>query len=97
MRKKIDRSLSKSKYGIVILSQNYIKEDKYWTVAELNGLFQMESTGGKIIPIWHKLSKKEVLEYSPMIADKMAANTTNMTATEITVLLKELLNDENND
>lgn len=96
MRKKIDRGLSKSKYGIVILSPNYIKEGKYWTASELNGLFQMESIGGKIIPIWHKLSKKEVLEYSPMIADKKAANTTSMTASEIATLLKQLLDDENN-
>lgn len=96
MRKKIDRGLSKSKYGIVILSPNYIKEGKYWTASELNGLFQMESIGGKIIPIWHKLSKKEVLEYSPMIADKKAANTTSMTAFEIATLLKQLLDDENN-
>ena len=96
MRKKIDRGLSKSKYGIVILSPNYIKEGKYWTASELNVLFQMESIGGKIIPIWHKLSKKEVLEYSPMIADKKAANTTSMTAFEIATLLKQLLDDENN-
>ena len=97
MRKKIDIGLSKSKYGIVVLSPNYIKDGKYWTAAELNGLFQMESIGRKIIPIWHKLSKKEIMEYSPMIADKKAANTTDMTASEIAVLLKELLDDENND
>lgn len=97
MRKKIDRGLSKSKYGIVVLSPNYIKDGKYWTAAELNGLFQMESIGRKIIPIWHKLSKKEIMEYSPMIADKKAANTTDMTASEIAVLLKELLDDKNNE
>lgn len=97
MRKKIDKGLSKSRYGIVVLSPNYIKEGKYWTAAEFNGLFQMESIGGKIIPIWHKLTKKEVMEYSPMIADKKAANTTIMTASEIAVLLKELLDDKNND
>lgn len=97
MRKKIDRGLSKSRYGIVVLSPNYIKEGKYWTAAEFNGLFQMESIGGKIIPIWHKLTKKEVMEYSPMIADKMAANTATMTASEIAALLKELLDAENNE
>lgn len=95
MRKKIDNGLRKSKYGIVVLSPDYIKEGKYWTGAEFNGLFQMESIGSKIIPIWHKLKKEEVMEYSPMIADRKAANTTNMTASEIAILLKELLDSEN--
>ena len=43
MREKIDRGLAKSKYGVVILSPNYIAEHKYWTKAELNGLFQVET------------------------------------------------------
>ncbi|WP_288534109.1 toll/interleukin-1 receptor domain-containing protein [uncultured Ruminococcus sp.] len=43
MREKIDKGLAKSRYGIVVLSPNYIAEHKYWTKAELNGLFQMEN------------------------------------------------------
>ena len=43
MRKKIDEGLSKSKFGIIVLSPNYIAENKYWTKIELDGLFQLES------------------------------------------------------
>ena len=42
MRAKIDEGLKKSKFGVVVLSPDYIKEGKYWTKAELDGLFQLE-------------------------------------------------------
>lgn len=91
MREKIDRGLSKSKYGVVVLSPNYIAEYKYWTKAELNGLFQVETINGKtILPIWHNLTKKQVVEYSPIIADRKAMTTASMTAEEIANELKNL-------
>ena len=95
MREKIDKGLAKSRYGVVILSPNYIAEHKYWTKAELNGLFQVESINGKIIlPIWHNLTKKQVVEYSPIIADRKAMTTASMTAEEIAIQLKELFTPE---
>ena len=91
MREKIDKGLAKSRYGVVILSPNYIAEHKYWTKAELNGLFQVESINGKVIlPIWHNLTKKQVVEYSPIIADRKAMTTAAMTPEEIATELKEL-------
>ena len=95
MREKIDKGLAKSKYGVVVLSPNYIAENKYWTKAELNGLFQIESINGKVIlPIWHNLTKKQIVEYSPIIADRKAMTTASMTAEEIAVQLKELFTPE---
>ena len=98
MREKIDRGLAKSKYGVVILSPNYIDEHKYWTKAELNGLFQVETVNGKtILPIWHDLTKKQVVEYSPIIADRKAMTTASMTAEEIAAELKELFAPDDTD
>lgn len=95
MREKIDKGLAKSRYGVVVLSPNYIAEHKYWTKAELNGLFQVESINGKVIlPIWHNLTKKQIVEYSPIIADRKAMTTASMTAEEIAVQLKELFTPE---
>lgn len=100
MREKIDKGLSKSRYGVVILSPNYISENKYWTKAELNGLFQVETINGKtILPIWHNLTKKQVTEYSPIIADRKAMTTASMTAKEIAIEIKglfTLINTEEN-
>ena len=98
MREKIDKGLSKSRYGVVILSPNYIAEHKYWTKAELNGLFQVETVNGKtILPIWHNLTKKQVVEYSPIIADRKAMTTASMTAEEIATELKDLFGVAEND
>lgn len=91
MREKIDKGLSRSRYGVVILSPDYIDENKYWTKAELNGLFQIEAFNGKtILPIWHKLTKKQVVEYSPIIADRKAMTTALMTPEEIAAEFKGL-------
>lgn len=92
MRERIDQGLRKSKFGIVVLSPNYIAEGKYWTKSELDGLFQMESINGKgILPIWHNLTKKQVIEYSPIIANRLAMNTATLTAQEIAQEMKKIL------
>lgn len=92
MRAKIDDGLKKSRFGVVVLSPDYIKEGKYWTKTELDGLFQLESVTGKtLLPIWHKLTKKDVMAYSPIIGSKLAMNTAAMTAAEIAAELKSLL------
>lgn len=92
MRKRIDEGLRKSTFGVAVLTPNYIADEKYWTKTELDGLFQLESINGKtLLPIWHNLTKKEVMEYSPIIASKLAMNTAIMTPKEIAEELKKLV------
>ena len=92
MRTRIDDGLRKSKFGIVILSPNYIAEGKYWTKEELNGLFQLESINGKkILPIWYNLNKAQIMDFSPMIANKKAIIAADATPEEIANELKNLL------
>lgn len=92
MRQRIDDGLRNSKFGVVVLSPNYIAEGKYWTKAELNGLFQLESVNGKtLLPIWYNLNKQDVMKFSPIIADKKAMTTASMTAQEIAKELAALL------
>jgi predicted nucleic acid-binding Zn-ribbon protein len=89
LRAKIDTGLRKSRYGIVVISKHYIK--KGWTQYELDGLFQREMTGGKIIlPIWHDITKQEVQDFSPTLAGRKALNTTLFTAREIADELKKI-------
>ena len=93
LRSKIDIGLKKSKYGIVVLSKDYIR--KGWTQYELDGLFQIEMMNGKtILPIWHNITKKEVQESSPSLAGKLALNTAMMTPSEIAQQLNQILNIE---
>ena len=89
LRKKIDAGLVNSRFGIVIISPSFVK--KNWTEYELNGMVAREMNGHKVIlPIWHKISKDEVLKFSPTLADKMALNTSIHSTEEIIKALKEL-------
>lgn len=89
LRKKIDQGLANSRFGIVIISQNFIR--KNWTEYELNGMVAREMNGHKVIlPIWHKVTKNEVLAYSPTLADKMALNTSLHSIEDIVNELKKL-------
>ncbi|XHR83846.1 MAG: TIR domain-containing protein [Gloeotrichia echinulata GP01] len=74
LRSSIDKGLSNSKYGIVVLSHNFFK--KVWTEKELNGLNAKEITGVKsILPLWHNVSYKDIVHYSPTLADKVGVKT----------------------
>lgn len=95
MRARIDDGLKKSKFGIAVISPDYIADGKYWTKAELDGLFQLESVNGKmLLPIWHNITKQQVMNYSPIIASKLAMTTASMTAEEIAKEMQSLLSEE---
>lgn len=98
MREKIDEGLRKSRFGIAVLSPDYIADGKYWTKSELDGIFQLESINGKsLLPIWHNLTKKRVMEYSLIIAGRLAMNTATLTPQEIAEEMAKLIKDKNID
>ena len=74
LMRSIDEGLRNCDYGIVILSKSFF--NKEWPQKELAGLVQKEDKGKKVIlPIWHKIDKDDVAEYSPILADKVAVKT----------------------
>lgn len=76
LRQSIDRGLSSSKFGIVILSPAFFA--KHWPQRELDGLVAREVGGGKVIlPVWHQISAAEICTYSPMLADRLAASSSD--------------------
>ena len=90
LRRKIDQGLSKSKFGIVVISRSFIK--KGWTNYELDGLMTKAISGQQILlPIWHDITKQEVIDYSPSLADKVARNTSQETVEEIAEEIAELI------
>jgi hypothetical protein len=90
LRQSIDKGLSQSRYGIVVLSSAFFA--KNWPQYELNGLLAKEMEGRKVIlPIWHKVSKEEVMRYSPTLADKVAINSSLSSINEIVEQLGEVL------
>ena len=90
LRRSIDKGLANSRFGIVVFSPDFFQ--KNWTQYELDGLVQKEMTGKKaILPLWHKVSKDEVMKYSPSLADTVALNTAMFTIEELVEKLSEVL------
>jgi hypothetical protein len=90
LRRSIDKGLANSRFGIVILSPYFFA--KNWPQYELDGLIAKEMAGGqRILPIWHKVSKDEVISYSPTLADRVALNTATLTIEELAKKLGEVL------
>jgi hypothetical protein len=90
LRRKIDKGLAGSRFGIVVLSQPFFK--KGWTNYELDGLVTRSVSGDQILlPIWHNVSKDEVMGYSASLADKVARNTATHTIDEIATEIIDLI------
>lgn len=93
LRRKIDSGLANSRFGVVVLSQAFF--EKGWPNYELDGLVTRGVSGEQIIlPIWHNISKAQVVEFSPSLADKVARNTATHTVEEIAAEIVEVIRGE---
>lgn len=93
LRRTIDRGIASSRFGIVVLSKAFFR--KGWPNYELDGLVTKAIDGDQILlPIWHGLTKDEVVSYSPSLADKIARNTTTQTVEEIAEEIIEVVQGE---
>ena len=74
LRRSIDKGLSGAAFGVVILSPAYLS--KAWTGRELDGLVARDDGSRTLIlPVWHKLTREDILQYSPTLADRVAVST----------------------
>ena len=91
LRKSIDKGLSQSRFGLIILSKSFF--EKNWTQYERNGLVAKEMEGEKVIlPIWHNISKDEIMKLSPTLVDKFALNSATNTVYEIAEKVADAVN-----
>jgi hypothetical protein len=90
LRRKIDAGLSGSKFGVVVLSRSFFS--KGWPQYELDGLITLHVSGEQnLLPIWHEITKAEVMAQSPSLADKIARSTTQYTIDEIATEIAEVV------
>ena len=90
LRQKIDKGLANSRVGLVVLSPSFIK--KGWTNYELDGIVTRTVSGEQVLlPIWHNITKQQVVDFSPSLADKVARSTATHTIEEIALEIAELL------
>jgi hypothetical protein len=79
LSRSIEKGISKSNYGILILSKSFF--NKQWTEYELRALNSIEvNNPGIIIPVWYKVDIEEVRNFSPYLADKLAIVYSNKTS-----------------
>lgn len=90
LRRKIDKGLANSRFGIVVVSRDFIK--KGWTNYELDGIITKVTSGEQVLlPIWHNITKREVMDYSPSLADKLARSTATDTIEDIAEEIASLI------
>jgi cold shock CspA family protein len=77
LRQKVDDGLRSSRFGVVILSPDFFK--KRWPQHELDGLAdrEMSSRSKVVLPVWHRVNHDDVARYSPTLAGKLAAVTSD--------------------
>lgn len=94
LRQKIDKGLANSRVGLVVLSPAFIK--KGWTNYELDGIVTRSVSGEQVLlPIWHNITKQQVMDFSSSIADKVARSTAVHTIDEIASEIADLLQSSN--
>lgn len=75
LRRSIEKGLTSSKYGIVVLSPNFFAKE--WPQRELDGLtaLELEDGGKRILPLWHDIDVGGVKKHSPMLGDVVGIST----------------------
>jgi hypothetical protein len=93
LRRKIDSGIARSRFGIVVLSPPFFA--KGWPQYELDGLVTMSVSGAQVLlPLWHGISKDEVVRHSPSLADKVALRTADYTIAEIAAEITSVVRPE---
>jgi hypothetical protein len=94
LRRKIDRGLARSRFGVVVLSKAFF--GRGWPEYELDGLVTRAVSGDQILlPVWHNVTKSEVIGYSPSLADRLARSTTSHTVEEIASEIADVIRHPN--
>ena len=90
LRRKIDKGLAASHFGVVVLSQAFF--GRGWPEYELDGLVTQTVSGLQVLlPVWHNVTKHEVMEYSPSLADRVARSTETHTVEEISAEIVDVI------
>lgn len=75
LRESIERGLKECHKCVLVLTPNFLS-NQGWTKVEFNSVFTREILEQKqlVLPVWAGVGRREVYEYCPSLADKVAAN-----------------------
>jgi hypothetical protein len=84
LRESNERGLKETKKCVLVLSPNFFSNNG-WTKAEFNSIFTREilEQSSVVLPVWYKVSAKEVYEYSPSLADRVGLNWDHLGGDEV--------------
>jgi len=93
LRRSIDRGLASSRFGIVVISRNFLHKE--WPQKELDGLVAREIGGVKVIlPVWHNIDAATIRSYSPLLADRLATSSDKGLDNVIEELIRAIQRDD---
>lgn len=72
LRESIERGLKEAKKCIIILSPNFLANER-WAKVEFESIFirEIHKKENIMIPVWHNVSEEEIYKYSPLLLSKM--------------------------
>ena len=75
LREQIEKGLKECKKCILILTPSYLSNEG-WGKKEFDSVFTREliEKQNVVLPVWHNVTPKEIYEYSPSLADRVALN-----------------------
>ncbi len=99
LRNKINFGISRSRFGIIIFTKTFFARD--WKGQELESLIATRPETGApqeednnkqiLLPLWHGITKQDVINFSPKLAEKVARSTAIHTVDEIAKEIKGLV------
>lgn len=93
LSRSIDQGLASSRFGIVVLSKSFFMKD--WPDYELRSLMAKELGRDKVIlPIWHGVDRSDILDFSPILADKLALSSSQIELHDLACKLVDAINPE---
>ncbi len=90
LSRSIDQGLALSRFGLTVITQHFLQ--KPWPEYELRGLVAREIEEDRVIlPIWHGVTRRHVLQFSPPLADKVTLRTEGLSAQDVAIqVLREV-------
>lgn len=78
LREKIEEGLKACAHCILIVSPNFISNEG-WARNEFDSIYTRETIKNErvFLPVWHEVTKHDVYNYSPKLADRVALNTSD--------------------
>jgi len=75
LRESIERGLRETRKCVLVITPNFIT-NRGWTREEFNAIFTRELVDGAdvILPVWHDVTRDQVFEFSPVLADRVSVN-----------------------